>query len=676
MKTILIIAKNEITYPELEKFLNNKGYSPIIANGIETGLSSIASKDLNVVLMDAEFGIKGLETIQRKHSKVIIVVIGVDKEMSDDKDSMAVADFIAGGAFEAVASPIDMDSVKSAIESAFRRLSPREELFPETIREGEPTKYRLVGNSKVMLDLQKQIGAAARNKNTVLIEGETGTGKGLVARLIHKKSDRKDESFVSVNCGALPSELLEGEFFGHVKGAFTGAIADKPGKFEQANGGTLFLDEVGNMSPDCQMKLLSALQDEEITRLGGTKPIEVDVRVIAATNQKLDELVQKAKFREDLYYRFKVIQFQLSPLGERKEDIPLFISHFLQLIQHEQRDKSIRGVSKETKELLENYEWPGNVRQLEHCLRQAVVNAKGEAILPEDLPSEIQGGSKISAVIPETSYSDIFDLPVMVFCQLVADMATHEINDWLEKFSDYGHEAANKAKQKIDNWNREWAKGLLKFPDLQLRIQEGIDQAISKLSTLRRERDSKLTDEAQPVTIKGKTYKGSVKAVLHEIEKEYGWDREKTAAALKIGSDRLKKALEEKSNLTTDKDASQKLERFPDEEIKRLLEETIAYFVVDPLSRREWGEKSSDEKIQTVHIALKVTSKRLAGDHGSICFGGMTFEQIEKEICYRAAYLYEDVHKAVAALDIDIRKFQQHWPPDQKFPSRYTLFSD
>ncbi|MYG07522.1 sigma-54-dependent Fis family transcriptional regulator, partial [Candidatus Poribacteria bacterium] len=310
MKTILIIAKNEITYPELEKFLNNKGYSPIIANGIETGLSSIASKDLNVVLMDAEFGIKGLETIQRKHSKVIIVVIGVDKEMSDDKDSMAVADFIAGGAFEAVASPIDMDSVKSAIESAFRRLSPREELFPETIREGEPTKYRLVGNSKVMLDLQKQIGAAARNKNTVLIEGETGTGKGLVARLIHKKSDRKDESFVSVNCGALPSELLEGEFFGHVKGAFTGAIADKPGKFEQANGGTLFLDEVGNMSPDCQMKLLSALQDEEITRLGGTKPIEVDVRVIAATNQKLDELVQKAKFREDLYYRFKVIQFQ------------------------------------------------------------------------------------------------------------------------------------------------------------------------------------------------------------------------------------------------------------------------------------------------------------------------------------------------------------------------------
>lgn len=670
MKTVLIIAKNEITYPELEKFLNNKGYLPIIANDIKTGLDRIESqKDLNVVLMDAEFGIEGLETIQGEHSKVIIVVIRADKDL------MAVADFIAGGAFEAVASPIDMDSVKSAIENAFGRLSLREKVFPETILEQEPTKYRLVGNSKVMLDLQKQIGAAARKKDTVLIEGETGTGKGLVARLIHEKSDRKDKPFVSVNCGAVPTELLEGEFFGHDKGAFTGAIADKPGKFELANGGTLFLDEVGNMSPDCQVKLLSALQDGEITRIGGTKSIKVDVRVITATNQELKGLVQNAEFREDLYYRFNVIQFHLPPLGERKEDIPLFISHFLQLIQHEQRDKSIRGVSKETKELLENHEWPGNVRQLENCLRQAVVNAKGEAILPEDLPSDIQVGRKVSAVIPETSYSGIFDLPVMVFCQLVADMTTNEINDWLEKFSDYGHEAANKAKQKIDTWNTEWTKGLLKFPDLQLRIQERIDQAISKLSTLRRERDSKLTDEAQPVTIKGKTYKGSVKAVLHEIEKEYGWDRKKTAAALKIGYDRLKKALEEKNNLTTDKDASQKLERFPDEDLKRLLEEPIAYFVVDPLSRREWGEKNSNEKIQTVHIALKVTSKRLTGDHGSLCFGGMTFEQIEKEICYRAAYLYKDVHKAVAALEIDIRKFQQHWPADKDFPTHYTLFT-
>ena len=230
---------------------------------------------------------------------------------------------------------------------------------------------------------------------TVLIEGETGTGKDLVARAIHTGSTRREAPFVPVDCGALPDELLESELFGYEAGAFTDAKKEgKPGRFELANGGTLFLDEVGNMTPASQVKLLRALQTQEIERLGSTRRLKVDVRIIAATNQELGEMVKRGQFREDLYYRFKRIALHLPPLRERQEDIPLLVTHFLQLIQ-EELGKPIRGISEEGMKLLQNYTWPGNVRELENCIRSAATLCRADVVLPDDLPSEIRTGHQI-----------------------------------------------------------------------------------------------------------------------------------------------------------------------------------------------------------------------------------------------------------------------------------------
>ena len=214
----------------------------------------------------------------------------------------------------------------------------------------------------------------------------------MLQRAIHAGSERKEQPFIPVDCGALPDELLESELFGYEEGAFTGAKTEgKPGRFELADGGTLFLDEVGNMTPALQVKLLRALQTQEIERLGGTRTLKVDVRVIAATNQELEDMVKRGQFREDLYYRFKRVALCLPPLRERREDISLLVMHFLQLIQ-EELGKPIRGISEDGMQLLKDYGWPGNVRELENCLRSAAALCRSDVILPEDLPSEIHTG--------------------------------------------------------------------------------------------------------------------------------------------------------------------------------------------------------------------------------------------------------------------------------------------
>jgi two-component system nitrogen regulation response regulator GlnG len=256
-----------------------------------------------------------------------------------------------------------------------------------------------------MREIYKLIGVMASNTVTVLIEGETGTGKDLVARAIHAGSERQDKPFIPVDCGALPDELLESELFGYEEGAFTGAKREgKPGRFELADGGTLFLDEVGNMTPALQVKLLRALQTQEIERLGGTRTLKVDVRVVAATNQELGAMVKRGQFREDLYYRFKRVALHLPPLRERQEDIPLLVTHFLQLIQ-EELGKQIRGISEDGMKLLQDYTWPGNVRELENCLRSASALCRADVILPDDLPTEIHTGyfadpTDVSELVP------------------------------------------------------------------------------------------------------------------------------------------------------------------------------------------------------------------------------------------------------------------------------------
>lgn len=400
MKNVLVIDDDEKICWAFQQFLEGEGYTPTIANNAEEGLQRIATDKPDVVLLDVNLpGMSGLEAlaeIKTYHPSVIVVIITAYDDVETTIEAMRLH------AFDFVPKPIDLEVVKSVLERALTTQSVRSTLPIDTEPDSttEQHGHRLVGKSEQMREIYKLIGVLASNTTTVLIEGETGTGKDLVARAIHAGSDRKDLPFIPVDCGALPDELLESELFGYEAGAFTGAKSEgKPGRFELANGGTLFIDEVANMSPALQVKLLRTLQTQEFERLGGTHTINVDVRVIAATNQELGQMVKLGEFRADLYYRFKRIALHLPPLRERQEDIPLLITHFLQLIQDE-LGKSIRGISEEGMSLLQNYSWPGNVRELENCIRSAAALSRSDVILPDDLPSEIHSGS--NELVPET----------------------------------------------------------------------------------------------------------------------------------------------------------------------------------------------------------------------------------------------------------------------------------
>lgn len=389
MKNILVIDDDEKICWAFQQFLEDAGHAPSIASNAEEGLRRIDADKPDIVFLDVNLpgmsGLDALAEIRTHHPSVIVVIITAYDDVETTIEAMRLH------AFDFVPKPIDLNVVKSVLERAFKTQSVRSTLPIETELDVSTVKrgHRLVGKSEQMREIYKLIGVLASNTTTVLIEGETGTGKDLVARAIHAGSERKDMPFIPVDCGALPDELLESELFGYEPGAFTDAKKEgKPGRFELADGGTLFLDEIANMSPALQVKLLRALQTHEIERLGGTRNMKIDVRVIAATNQELREMVNVGQFRPDLYYRFKRIALHLPPLRERKEDIPLLITHFLQLIQND-IGKPIRGISEEGMELLQNYSWPGNVRELENCLRSAAAFSRSDVILPEDLPTEI-----------------------------------------------------------------------------------------------------------------------------------------------------------------------------------------------------------------------------------------------------------------------------------------------
>jgi transcriptional regulator with PAS, ATPase and Fis domain len=249
-------------------------------------------------------------------------------------------------------------------------------------------KHEVVGSSPPIVQLQQVISKVAPTNSNVLIQGESGTGKELVARAIHKNSTRSAGPFVAINCAALPEELLESELFGHEKGAFTTAVAQKKGEFEMAAGGTLFLDEIGELSMATQAKLLRAIQEREIKRIGGTKPIRIDIRLIAATNRNIEEAIAGGTFREDLYYRLNVVSVKTPPLRRRPEDIPALVRHFVQRYQKEMR-RPVRGINRDAERMLMEYDWPGNVRQLQNVIERAFVLGSSDMILVEDLPDEL-----------------------------------------------------------------------------------------------------------------------------------------------------------------------------------------------------------------------------------------------------------------------------------------------
>lgn len=709
MREVLIIDDNQSSHA-LKYFLRTEGYFPIIVETADEGLEKInASENLKVVLLNVELsadrGLDALERIKHEHPQVIVIVIGARGQTARRAPPR--------GAMEVLSRHTDMENIRRAVDRAFGRIDSRNNIFSfseeETEEEMPEEQHILVGESEAMFELNREIGCAASFNISVLLEGETGTGKGLVARLIHKESKRADAPFISIDCGAVPHELRESELLGHERGAFTGAESERPGAFEQADGGTLFLDEVSNMSPALQETLLNVLQEREVQRVGGTRTHSVDVHVISATHQKLREMVDQGTFREDLYYRLCGHQISLPPLRERTEDIPLLVTYFLQRIETE-NEKARSDISEEAMGLLQTYNWPGNVRELERCLESATVTSQGEVIMPRDLPQAIRtynGDGSSEVDVPETRssetsetpvYQNLLDLPVMMFCQFLSDgqfcqflsegesgVTDRQIAEWWEAFSNDGRARANSARREINNWRLEFNTTNLEFPIFSDDwIRRVVDDAISQLSNVRHSSDlrhsSEPIEEAESISIKGRTLKGSLTAVLHEVVKGHGGDREKAARELRISLAQLERWLsyrtEDDGSLWTSIEALRRLERFPYDDILRLLTEPMDPFILENFSRPVWRNKSRNGQRQAVHLALKVLSKRLAGDHGCIYFGGMTFSQIEWNVYRRARYLYTDHAEAATALDVDIRTFRKYCPENEAFPSHHTLFRE
>lgn len=384
METILIADDDAATRDLLIEFLTDEGYSPV---GVETAAEMMAWYNENnpdLVLMDIRLPDKsGLDILkelkQGKNEQKPVVA------MTAFGGSGVAIEAMRLGAYDYITKPFDLDDVSQVLRRYFdyRHLSEQVAELSELVSRGDPSDP-LIGNSTAMQDVYKQIGRVAASDATVLITGETGTGKELIASILHKTSSFSSGQLVKVNCAALPETLLESELFGHEKGAFTGAIGQRKGRFELANKGTIFLDEIGEMTLSTQKKLLRVLQEREFERVGGSLTVKIDTRVIAATNKILQQEVEAGRFREDLYYRLNVISIYLPPLRERQGDIPLLVEHFVD--KNRMRPGSAPSkVSQSALEKLEAYDWPGNVRELENVIQRATVLAQGGVISEEHI---------------------------------------------------------------------------------------------------------------------------------------------------------------------------------------------------------------------------------------------------------------------------------------------------
>jgi len=358
----------------------------------------IEKNDFSVIISDIKLPqLSGLEILRRvKDTKPYIPVIMVTAYGTIKQAVEALKE----GAMDYVVKPFDVEELKIIVSQGLERGRLKQEniLLKKQLRE----KYsfdNIIGKSKRMMEIFSLIEKIAATDSTVLVNGESGTGKELAARAIHLLSRYQERPFVSINCGAVPDSLLESELFGHMRGSFTGAVVDKKGMFEVAEGGVLFLDEVGEMSPMTQVKLLRALQDKKIRRVGGTEEIPVDIRIIAATNQDLKKKIEEGKFREDLFYRLNVLSLVMPPLRKRKEDLPLLVSHFIK--KHcQEMGRKIKRIAPEVMNVFESYPWPGNVRELENVIERVVAIEERGIITRDSLPEELLAPHKK----PDTTY--------------------------------------------------------------------------------------------------------------------------------------------------------------------------------------------------------------------------------------------------------------------------------
>jgi len=384
---IHIIDDEPVIHEVLGDLLTSEGYEVELSLSGEEALERHSSETCDLILLDLLMpGMNGIDVLKKlkkidPHAVIIIITAYASVESAISAMKM--------GAFDYIQKPFKHEELLLTIERAIEHKS----LKDENIRLKDELKRKfsfenIIGKSELMHNLFEIIKASAPTRSTILLQGESGTGKELVARAVHLNSDRATAPFIVVNSGSLPPDLLESHLFGHVKGAFTGAVSDKKGLFEAADMGSIFFDEISSINLETQAKLLRVMQDREFMRLGGTSTIKVDVRVIAATNTDLEELITEKKFRQDLFFRFNVIKIELPPLRERKEDIPLLVKHFLDIYSKENK-KEIIGVTEDVMEVFEDYDWPGNIRELENLIERAVVLTKTKIITRDNLPSFI-----------------------------------------------------------------------------------------------------------------------------------------------------------------------------------------------------------------------------------------------------------------------------------------------
>ena len=405
---ILVVDDERSMRELLAIVLRREGYEVLLAENGRSAVSLLEREPVDLLISDIKMpdlsGVDVLRAAKKVDQDILGIMITAFASTETAVEAMRL------GACDYLSKPFDIDLLKMKVREKIenRQLRLENVLLKKTL--GLAHQFsNIIGRSAAMLDVFKMIETVSRTSSTILLTGESGTGKGLVAQAIHFHSLRRDKPMVSLNCGAMPETLLESELFGHMRGAFTGADANKKGLLEVAERGTIFLDEIGEMSAVMQVKLLRVLQERRFRRVGGLEELQADIRVIAATNQDLTRLVAEGRFREDLFYRINVIPIVLPPLRERREDVPLVAEHFLAKYA-DQMGKQITGISREAMELLSRHDWPGNIRELENVIERAVALEATPAILPESLPPAIRGdaprtvaGSPIEA-LPDSGF--------------------------------------------------------------------------------------------------------------------------------------------------------------------------------------------------------------------------------------------------------------------------------
>ena len=424
-KLLLIDDEVDVQY-SFQRIFDSPEMELTTASSGEEGLKLIPKLKPDLVVMDVRMGgITGMETLRRIRqidSKLLVILMTAYGTTQTAIEAMKL------GAYDYLLKPFDVPKLKEIIAKALdaareMRSGARYdfERKDRPVLQPEDLQSEIVGQSEAMRQVFKLVGQFAGTDTTVLVTGESGTGKELVARAIHHHSNRSGKQFLAVNCAAIPEQLLESELFGHERGAFTGAVSERMGKFEHCKGGVIFLDEIGDMTPATQTKILRVLQSRTFERVGGNRPINADVRVIAATNKPLEQAVAAGQFREDLFYRLHGVRIHMPPLRDRQGDIPLLIKYVLNKIAREQSHEP-KSIASNAVKALEKYHWPGNVRELESVVRHVMVVSQGDVVLLKDLPSEITGQSSssgpvlsASAVIGEGGVSDITVLTRQLF---------------------------------------------------------------------------------------------------------------------------------------------------------------------------------------------------------------------------------------------------------------------